>query len=71
MSVALTPPTRTIAPLLTSPAANAAAAFIGPTVWDEDGPTPDLEEFEDGDHGGLRPEPSRRAGSRDSTPRWS
>ena len=34
--------TRSIAPVSTSPPTNAPAAFIGPTVCDEDGPTPIL-----------------------------
>ena len=34
--------TRSIAPVATSPPANAAAAFIGPTVCDDDGPMPIL-----------------------------
>ncbi len=42
-SLASTAATRSIAPLSTSPAAKAAAAFIGPTVCEEDGPTPILK----------------------------
>ena len=34
--------TRSIAPVSMSPPANAAAAFIGPTVCDDDGPIPIL-----------------------------
>jgi hypothetical protein len=42
MSETSTVATRSIAPVSTSVFTNAAAAFIGPTVCDDDGPTPIL-----------------------------
>ena len=41
-SATSTEATLAIAPVATSPSANAAAAFIGPTVCDDDGPMPIL-----------------------------